>query len=56
MKVINNYWAYRTDCKQELHVLIPFYFYPPSSRHKVTSKSGTAMVLYEQRRRVTVSQ
>ena len=56
MKVTNNYWAYRTDCTEELFALIPFYLCPLSSRQKVTSKSSISMVLYEQGRRVQASQ
>jgi hypothetical protein len=56
VKVINNYWAYRTDCKDELYTLIPFYLWPLSFRQKVTSKSSTSMVLYEQGRRVQAAQ
>jgi hypothetical protein len=56
VKVINNYWAYRTDCKEEEHALIPFYFCPLSSRQKVTSKSSTGVVLCEQATLIQASQ
>jgi hypothetical protein len=44
VKAVNNYCAYRADCRQKLYALIPFYFGPLSSKHKVTSKSRTGMI------------
>jgi hypothetical protein len=37
VKVINNYRAYRTDCKEEMYALILFYLCQLSSRQKVTN-------------------